>query len=239
MPIPLVAAVSGVALTSMASAILQLYGVVSDVNDFINEQIDKMKQSENSTISRTGRVIEGAKFGFGIGYIVPISIIAVGQMLLGNTGIAIGGLASAAVFSNPIAMTCAAVGAIFYGWNALSAREQNETLERVSEGLEVGVELLKSVITFVINKTKELLSTENIQEMKRFISDAAQSFGNTLADVTRAIKDRALCFVDDIKGVALGAGQVVATTTSKAGGAVKNATKEVGTAVAKTFRGEK
>ena len=215
MPIPLVAA--GVGLTVMAKAITVLYGVASDINDFIDEQIERMKKSENLTISRTGRVIEGAKFGFGIGYIVPVSVIAIGQLLLGNQLAAVTTLASAAVAANPVAMTCAAVGAIYYGWAALSAREQDELLERVGEGMSIGVELLKSIISFIISKTKELLSAENIKEMKQFISDTAQSFGKTLADVTGAIIDHVIGAVDTVKRTTLEASQTVQRTAVGAG----------------------
>ena len=40
--------------------------------------------SENVTISRTGRVLEMAKLGFGIGYLTSVVVIAVAQLLLGN-----------------------------------------------------------------------------------------------------------------------------------------------------------
>lgn len=247
MAIPLAAAATGVTLTAMAKAILNLYGVASDINDFINEHIDKMKNSDNSTIARTGRVIEGAKFGFGIGYIVPVAIIAVGQLILGNQFAAVGAVASAAALSNPVAMTCAAVGAIFYGWNALSSREQNEILERLQEGLDLGVELLKSIITFVISKTKELLSAENIKEMKRFISEAANAFGKSLADVTGAIKDRVIGAVgavvrttaeasQTVKRTTAEASQTLQRTTRKASRSVKRTTLEAGQAVAKTLQ---
>jgi hypothetical protein len=69
---------TGFALTAMAKSIMALYGVVSDLNGFLNDHIEKMAASENATIARTGRVIQGAKFGFGIGYIVPVAVIAVG-----------------------------------------------------------------------------------------------------------------------------------------------------------------
>ena len=36
-------------------------------------------------------------------------------------------MASAAALSNPIAMTCAAVEAMYYGWSALSARPLSRT----------------------------------------------------------------------------------------------------------------
>ena len=75
-------------------------------------------------------------------------------------------------------MTCAAVGAVYYGWNALSDRERNE-LSQPSQGLEIGIELIKALVRFVTDKTKELLSPKNIEEIKKFIGSAAQVFGKT------------------------------------------------------------
>lgn len=223
---------AGFALTSIAQSIMVLYGVASDINDFINEHIELMKKSENTTIARTGRVIEGAKFGFGIGYIVPIAVIATGQFVLGNNLAAVGTLASAAAFSNPVAMTCAAVGAIYYGWTALSPREQTEILERLSAGLELGIELLKSIISFVIGKTKELLSAENIKEMRRFITDAAASFGKTLADVTGTLKDHVLGAMETATRTTVYAGQTVVSTAT-------GATQTVLTTVRQALPGKK
>ena len=74
----------GIAATSIiAAAIRRLYGVGPSFNAFLDEHIKSMKKSENTTISRTGRVIEAAKHGFGIGYVVPVVIIALGQFILG------------------------------------------------------------------------------------------------------------------------------------------------------------
>jgi hypothetical protein len=224
------------ALSATAKAIMALYGVASDINDFIDKQIEKMKESENPTISRTARVIEGAKFGFGIGYVVPIAIIAIGQLILGNHLTAAATVGGAVVATNPIAMTCAAVGAIYYGWSALSGREQDEILERLRADLEVGVELLKSIIGFVLTKTKDLLSAENIKEMKAFISDAAATFGKSLADVTGAIKDRVLGAVDTVARTTVEASSTVKQAAVGAGSSVKQAAFEAGQTVVNTLR---
>ena len=53
-------------VNGIVSAIRGIYGIVGDTNDFLNDHIEKMTCSENPTRSRTGRVIEGAKAGFGI-----------------------------------------------------------------------------------------------------------------------------------------------------------------------------
>jgi hypothetical protein len=187
--LPLAMEVVGVAASAMVTAIRALYGIAYGINDFLDKHIGDMKGSDNPTIARTGRVLEAAKFGFGMGYISSVVIIAAGQMLLGNTLAAIGTAMTAATLTNPIAMTCAAIGAVYYGWNALSDRERNEMLERLSRGLTIGVELVKSVVRFVIEKTNELLSPKNIEEIKKYIGSAAAVFGRTLGDVTHRISD--------------------------------------------------
>ena len=183
------AEVGGFVLTKMAQAIKALYGMAGEINDYLDKHIEEMKGSENATISRTGRVLEMAKLGFGIGYITPVVVIAVGQLLLGNPLSAITTVATAATLTNPIAMTCAAIGAIYYGWAALSDLERNEMLEKLGKGLEVGIELIRSIVRFVIETTKELLSSKNIVEIKKFVGSAATVFGKTLGHVTHKVTD--------------------------------------------------
>lgn len=180
---------AGLALSQMASVIKGIYNMAGDVNDFIDGHIEKMKRSDNATISRTGTVIELAKFGFGLGYISSVAIIATGQILLGNTLSAAATVATALTLTNPIAMTCAAVGAIYYGWGALSTAEQDAILEKLRKGLEIGIETIKSIVAFVIRVTKEVLSPENIAEFKAFIKTYAGKFGKSLSDVTGKMVD--------------------------------------------------
>ena len=186
--LPAIAA-GGMGLSAMAKALQALYGMAVDINDYLDQHIKDMTGSDNPTISRTGRILEMAKLGFGIGYITPVAIIAVGQLLLGNPLTAISTVATAATFTNPIAMTCAAIGAIYYGWGALSETEREETLEKLSSGLEIGTELIKSMVNFIINKTKELLSSKNIEEITKYIESAAALFGKSLGDVTHKLSD--------------------------------------------------
>ena len=158
------AGIAGLALSVTAKAVAGLYGIATDINDHLNRHIEDMKSSNNATVSRTGRVLEMAKFGFGIGYLSSVTIIAVGQFLLGNTLAAVTTVATAATLSNPIAMTCAAVGAIIYGWGALDDQEKNDILARLANGLEIGVELIKSVIAFVIATAKEVLDSKTLKD---------------------------------------------------------------------------
>ena len=182
---------AGAGFSAMALAIQSLYGIGANINDFMNKHIEEMKESDNPTISRTGNVLEMAKFGFGIGYITPVVIISVGQFLLGNTLAAGATIATAATLTNPIAMTCAAFGAIYYGWSALSDVERNEMLDKLSKGLEVGRELIMAVVRFIVEKTKALFDSKNFDEIKSYINSAAAVFGKTLGDVTRKLRDRA------------------------------------------------
>ena len=174
----------------IVDAIKALYGVATSVNTFIDEHIAKLKAHENETINTTGRVLENAKAGFGIGYITPLILTATGQLLLGNQLNATAILASGMTLSNPLAMTCGAIGAIYYGWQALSEEEKNAILARLTAAFEVGVELIKSMITFVISSLGSILSKEKLAEFKNFVASAAENFGKTLAEITRDIKDK-------------------------------------------------
>jgi len=185
--IPIGGAVLG--LSAMAKSISALYGIAVDINAYLDKHLLEMQQSENVTVARTGKVLKMAKFGFGLGYLSSVTIIAAGQLLLGNSLAAVTSVASAITLSNPIAMTCAAVGAVFYGWGALSDAERQELLEKLSAGLEIGVELIKSLVSFVIDKTKELLSSKNVEELKKYVGEAAALFGKTLGDITHKITD--------------------------------------------------
>ena len=184
-------------LSPIASVISAMYQITKDINNGINNLIDDMKQSANVTISRTGKVLEGAKSGFAIGYVTPLAVIAVGQFILGNPLTAV--VATASMTCSPIAMTCAAVGAIIYGWNALTPYEREDTLEQISKGLEVGIELIKSIIAFVIERTKAILSSENIEELKKYIGSVAATFGKSLSDVTHKVTDIVSDSYDSLK----------------------------------------
>jgi hypothetical protein len=173
----------------IALAIKTLYGFVQEVDKGIDELLEKMKQSENTTVVRTANIIEGAKYGFGLGYGTSVIVIAVGQLILGNPLSAAATVVTAATLTNPIAMTCGAIGAIYYGWNALSDDDKNAIVNRLMEAFEVGAELIKAIVNFVVKTAKELLSAENLAEVRRFITEAASAFGRTLSDVTKAIKD--------------------------------------------------
>jgi hypothetical protein len=177
------------AISPIAQAIAALYGAVQGLNEFVNDHIDQMKRSSNPMIERTGRILEGVKFGFGLGYLSTVAVMAAGQMLLGNTLTALSTAATVATLSNPIAMTCAAVGAILYGWNALSEAERRATLDALARGLDIGVELVRSIIAFVLESAREVIGAKLLKEFKTCIGDKAALFGRSLSDVTHLTVD--------------------------------------------------
>lgn len=145
---------AGLGLSAIAQAIKALYGMAVEINDFLDKHIEEMKGSDNPTISRTGRVLEMAKYGFGIGYISSVTIIAVGQLLLGNTLGAVTTVASAAVCPtlSPRHALLSEPSITVGGLCLMS--EHLRVLEKLSKGLEIGIELIKALINFVIDKTE-------------------------------------------------------------------------------------
>lgn len=211
----------GFAASSIVSAIKVMYQAAGHFNDWLDEHIEDLKRSDNPLISSTDRVLEGAKFGFGVGYVTSTALIAVGQYLLGNTFAAVATVASAAMLSNPIAMTCAAVGAIYFGWRALTDKERDQVLEHLSAGLTLGLELIRSVVEFAIRRSRELLDSSQLETAKAFIKAQAEAFGRTLYDVTRQLSD-----------LASDSAEAIAEKTAQAAFAIKGAAGKVGAAVA-------
>lgn len=222
---------SSFVLGPIAEAIATAYSMGSAVNQFINKHIDTLKASENPTIASTGRVLEGAKFGFGLGYVAPMVIIATGQLLLGNSFSAVIGAAgtvmSAATFTNPIAMTCAAVGAIYFGWTALTETERNDILDRLSKGLNIGVELIKSFVGYVFGKLKDLSSSKQLAEFKDFVKAQAAVFGKTLYDVTKSLGDLVKGAAERVSNIAGQAADTAMTATKKAADVASQAAEKV------------
>jgi hypothetical protein len=222
---------SSFVLGPIATAIAAAYNMGSAVNDYINDHIEKLKNSDNPTIASTGRVLEGAKFGFGLGYVAPMVIIAAGQLLLGNafSGVigAAGTVMSAATFTNPVAMTCAAVGAIYFGWTALTETERNDILDRLSKGLNIGVELIKSFVGYVLGKLKEFSSSKQLAEFKDFVKTQAAVFGKTLYDVTKSVGDLVKGAAERVSNIAGHAADTAMTATKKAADVASQAAEKV------------
>lgn len=189
MSISQVVPVGGFALSGMVQAIKALYHIAGEINEFIDDHIEKLKVSDSPLIASTGRVLEAAKYGFGVGYMSSVAVIAVGQFLLGNTLAAVVTVATAATLTNPIAMTCAALGAIYYGWNALTDKERRQILESLASGLSMGIELIRSLVEFVIRKSRDLMETKQLEDFKEYVKTQAALFGRSLSDITRKVGD--------------------------------------------------
>lgn len=221
------AGASGLGMASpVALAVQGLYGVAAMVgstvvaggvalNTYLNDHIQNLKGSDNPTISRTGHVLEMVKFGFGVGWVTGVAVIATGQLILGNSFLATTAtLVTAPV--NPIAMTCAAIGAVYFGWNALSEEEKTEILEKLSKGLEIGVAFITSIIQFVLDACKKVFSAENLEELKKFVGKCAALFGRTLSSITHKITD---VVADTYYFIKQKSGDVYDATVERAGGA--------------------
>lgn len=208
----------------MVEAIKALYQVTEGINDFVDRHIGEMKQNDSATVRATGSVLEGAKYGFGVGYVAPLVLISVGQLILGNTLAAVMTVASGALLINPIAMTCGAMGAIFYGWKALSDEERSSIVNRVAEVFEIGVEFVKAVVGYLLGTLRSLVSSEVVAEYRRFVTETASGFGRSFADISRSMKDR---FVETASTVA----DVVGKTADRTKDGVDAVAKSVGTAV--------
>lgn len=209
------------AMSATAKAVAALYGIAGELNEFLDRHIQDMQSSANPTVAATGRVLEGAKFGFGLGYLTSVTLIAAGQYLLGNTLAAVSTVATAATLSNPIAMTCAAFGAILYGWQALGDEERNAILDRLAAGLGIGIELIKSILNFAIQSAKDILGSKALKEFKAYIADKAALFGKSLSDVTRLTIDA----ISDAASTVKRHAEVAIAETSKFAG---EATDKVG-----------
>lgn len=89
-------------------------------------------------------------------------------------------------------MTCAAIGAIHYGWKAMNEKERQVFLNTVSAAFDVGVEFIRSLMRFAVDMIQTLMSRDNLLELKKLVRSAAALFGRHLSDVTRAFSDRVI-----------------------------------------------
>jgi hypothetical protein len=206
-------------------AIKALYGIAEETNKFINSHIESMKESDNKTIAKVGTVLERAKYGFGLGYMSSMVIMVAGQLLLGNS---LAAVSTAVAITNPIAMTCGAVGAIYYGWTALSEDERSRILKRIEDGLKIGIETVRSVLEYVIKAFKEFGDSKVYAELKKLVGESAKIFGRSLSDVTRKITDR----ISDAKEVIGGVTTSIFDKASEASGLIMDVAHETGSSIA-------
>lgn len=216
--------------TAIVGALKVTYHVAGAFNDFLNEHIANLRSSDIPMVERSGRVLEGAKAGFGIGYVAPVIVIAAGQALLGNPLSAAAAVGSALTLTNPVAMTCAAIGAVAYGYGALSPDERDALLLKLGHGLSVGVELIRSVIGFAVEEIRRLLSSQQMAEIKKYVREYAEVFGKHLSEVTGLIADK---LSDGYRAVVETSGWAASTLAEMAGSGASHlvsATATVGAA---------
>lgn len=195
--------------------VLAPYGVsagsVSDQHLFVNEHIASLVASDNEVIARTGFVLARASEGFGLGHRVPLSLIAMGQKLLGID------LAVAAPFiaSNPAAFTAASIGAVYWGYQALDEDEKAQLHAMIGEAFAFGVELVKTLAEFCIRTLKSLLDSEAFAQLRQYVADAATAVGSSLYEVTGRIYDRASEVANAAISAVSGVGTAVGAVTDK------------------------
>ena len=203
------------ALAAAGHAVSGVAAAVKEANDLTDSMIANLKANENLTINRVGRVLEGVKFGFLLGYVSPSILTAVGVCLTtGSLTMATG--AGIALIANPVASVSAAVGAVFFGWKALSDREREDVINQVGDFLKVGVEQIKAVVEFAIKLMKDLFTADNIQEIKETVAEAAATVGRHISDITKSLGDK-------ISKV----GQSIADTATNISNGTKNAGRKV------------
>lgn len=225
-------------LGAMASALATIYQMGVAVNEFVDEHIELLKKSDNATIARSGRVLEGAKFGFGLGYIAPMTVMAAGQLLLGNPLTAAWTMASGMLaVTNPVAITCASIGAIYFGWKSLNDQERNEILNKLAEGLSLGVELIKSIIGYVLTTMKSLMDSEQIAEIKQFVKTQAAQFGHTLYDITKSASDLVVGAAEKVGSLAADATRSTIEVTKSAASSAREVASDAAESIKKITKG--
>ncbi len=91
---------------------------------------------------------------------------------------------------NVVVITCAALGAIHYGWKAMLDEDWEILVNAVGKAFKVGAELIRSIATFAYDKLKALMSAENMAELRKLVSSVAAGFGTRLSEITRKLSDR-------------------------------------------------
>lgn len=192
-------------LSGMMLALATLYDARGNFADFFDNHLGELSNSPNETARRAGELLLEVKVGFSTGQDagrrMAATLIAVGQLILGNplippniqlaTRTVAGAMGVAAPITvNFVGMTCGAIGAVIYGWAALSPEEKETIFQKVSEGFDIGIELLRSIIRFVLERTKSLFSTQNLHDIKEFLAKAATTFGSSLGEITGKLSDR-------------------------------------------------
>ena len=157
-----------ISVSPLMDAIRAIYGTASSLNDFINDHIEALKRSEDLTICRVGHVLAAA-----------LTAVA----------------ASISMAVSPVAITCAAVGAIWMGWSALKADEKARILDVVTSGLSLAVGVVTAIVDFVIAQAQSLFGRPQMAVLRKMVQDEAEAFGRTLSQVTGKTVDAVKGFI--------------------------------------------
>jgi uncharacterized protein YaaW (UPF0174 family) len=177
------------ATTAMAKAIGSMYGAAKGLDAFVDRHIDELKGSPDEAVNRIGRVLEGAKKGLYLGYAAPVILIATGQLLLGNPLSATKTVLTAATLTNPIASTCAAIGAIYFGWKALNKSEQQAIISFLCQGFALTGEVIREILDFALKMLHDVLGRKEVQGLKTLLADFAGKLGRSIYSVTGRLID--------------------------------------------------
>lgn len=182
---------AGMALSGVVQAVQAVYGIASDANDFLDRHIAELKASDQPALASAGRLLEGAKAGFGVGYGGSVAVVAVGQLILGHPLTAGVVLVKSALGLNPIAITCGAIGAIYFGWAALKNEERAAIIARVVDVLDLAADTVRALVEFVLSTARANGEAWPVLAFRDSLVAQAQYWGRGLGDVTRAAADRA------------------------------------------------
>ena len=169
-----------------AQLVAASYGFSSPVQ-FVQHHLEQLSTSGSELAERCSAVLQQATIGFGMGADTSLVIIGVGRTLLGSP---LAGAPVVTSMSNPVTMTCAAVGAIYFGWKALSDAERQRIVAEIARAFSLGPQLIISIVRFAIDTLRTLSNAQRLTEFKKPIAEVAASFGRSLGDVTHSIVDR-------------------------------------------------
>ena len=207
---------ANVPTNDLLTKVVATYGVdagsETKQQNFINQHIADLESSDNEAVARTGFVLKRANEGFGLGYKVPLSIITMGQVMLGID------LTVGAPFlaTNPAAFTAAALGAVYYGYQALEDEERAELHARIGAALDFGVELVKTIAKFCIDIMKSLLDPATLAQIKKLVAETAEAAGSSLYEVTGKVLDRVAGLASDAGVAASAAGAAIGSVAGNA-----------------------
>lgn len=174
----------------MIRPLLATYGTPEQLDDFFAGHLKTMRDAERATVRRAGQVLTETFNGYGIGYRAPAGLIAMGQIILGNLLIDVMVPFAPVFLSNSLAMTCGALGAVYYGYQALTPEEKDALVAKVAAGFDIGRQLVRDMARFAIGLFAKLLDGEQLAELKNWLKEAAHSVGRHSSDITRNLSDR-------------------------------------------------